>query len=112
MKHRRRIARKTASGRRDQQAFFKLIPIDQKYLADNASTQVGRGDGGSVTAAFAMITSRTVSSPPFRNAAAHGTADANGNRTQVGRVAAHNKCGAGVQARSWDRTPVGKRTSR
>ncbi|RJP33988.1 MAG: hypothetical protein C4547_11430 [Phycisphaerales bacterium] len=45
---------------------------------------------GAVTAAFAMITSKTDSPPPFRYAAEQATMDADGVWTQVGGGVTYN----------------------
>jgi len=50
----------------------------------------GRGGGGAITAAFAMITSKSGSMPPYRYAAVEATMDEDGVWTQVGSGAAYN----------------------
>jgi hypothetical protein len=50
----------------------------------------GGGAGGPVTAAFAMVTSKVGSSPPYRYAAVEATMDTDGNWTEVSGGAAYN----------------------
>lgn len=52
--------------------------------------RLGGGGGGATTAAFAMITSKAGSAPPYRYAAVQATMDEDGNWTQVGGGAAYN----------------------
>ena len=52
-----------------------------------------------VTAAFAMVTSKSGSAPAYRYAATQATMDEDGAWTQVGGGLAYNKGGMGVPAR-------------
>ncbi len=52
--------------------------------------RIGGGGGGAVGAAFAMITSKAGSAPPYRYAAVQATMDEDGAWTQVGGGAAYN----------------------
>jgi hypothetical protein len=67
-------------------------PVEDRPDPEIAWTvaRIGGGGGGSVTAAFAMITSKTGSSPPFRYTPVQATMDADGAWTQVGGGAAYN----------------------
>lgn len=86
------VASRLESGDSGTARLLWVEPVEDRQDPEIAWTvaRIGGGGGGSVTAAFAMITSKTGSSPPFRYAAAQATMDADGVWTQVGGGAAYN----------------------
>ena len=86
------VASRLESGDSGTARLLWIEPVEDRQDPEIAWTvaRIGGGGGGSVTAAFAMITSKTGSSPPFRYAAVQATMDADGVWTQVGGGAAYN----------------------
>lgn len=69
---------------------------DDPAIAWTVARLGGGGAGGVASAAFAMITSKSGTSPPYRYAAAQATMDEDGVWTEVDGGAAYNKGGTGV----------------
>ncbi len=86
------VASRLESGDSGTARLFWVEPVEDRQDPEIAWTvaRIGGGGGGSVTAAFAMITSKTGSAPPFRYAAVQATMDADGVWTEVGGGAAYN----------------------
>ncbi|MCG3128250.1 MAG: hypothetical protein CHACPFDD_03127 [Phycisphaerae bacterium] len=86
------VASRLDSGDSGTARLLWVEPVEDRQDPEIAWTvaRIGGGGGGSVTAAFAMITSKSGTAPPFRYAAVQATMDADGAWTQVGGGAAYN----------------------
>jgi hypothetical protein len=86
------VASRLESGDSGTARLLWVEPVEDRQDPEIAWTvaRIGGGGGGSVTAAFAMITSKSGTAPPYRYAAVQATMDADGNWTQVGGGAAYN----------------------